>query len=415
MGNAVDGLDEVVPAMVEGLRPAGDTSEILWFEEDAARFQTLSELLGNEPGVTLTTRVLESEEPAGPPRETPTTILDVREDGGELIVSILVPRGNGIVPSRRSKLSPEQRLALVGGPKDRAPNESVLRRHGRALAELLFGHQAPAVLDACRGSRIVVVHDAASSGLPYEALSDVGSKGKTVTPATSGGVVRRLQVSDVGLDEGLGRPPHIGRLNVLLVVNPTKDLAGADAEADAVCEQLQSTGVNFAELRHEEATAEAVLKALGDPAVDILHYCGHAFFDGPGETESGLNCADGPLTLADLRQLQHVPRVAFVNACQAGRVRAPGTDVPRAQAFAEFFLRAGITAYLGTFWLVSDAGAASFATTLYRELGAGRRLGEAVISGRNELRDLRNSDWANYLLYGDSSFVLVRSPSGENA
>jgi CHAT domain-containing protein len=232
-----------------------------------------------------------------------------------------------------------------------------------------------------------------------------------VTPALEGGVVRRLQVSGVGAEAGLRRPPHIGNLKVLLVENPTEDLPGAKTEAAAVRSALADTGVELDELQGKEATVGAIMQALTGGSIDILHYCGHAFFEGPGETQSGLLCANKEkLTLKDLRALTTVPRVAFVNACQGGRMRGARDDVPRGQAFAEFFLRAGIDAYLGTFWLVSDDGAEAFAHEVYQALAQGVELGAAVVRGRRCLHQQKNPDWANYLLYGDSSFVLVRAP-----
>jgi CHAT domain-containing protein len=154
--------------------------------------------------------------------------------------------------------------------------------------------------------------------------------------------------------------------------------------------------------------------------VDVLHYCGHAFFEGEGPGESGLYCADGPLTHEHLRALPpaNMPRLAFVNGCQGGRVRstAPAAS-SEAQAFAEFFLRGGVDAYLGTFWVLSDPGASMFAKTVYRALIDGSELGAAVIAGRQVLIENGNPDWANYVLYGDSGFRLLRpaSAGGEHA
>ncbi len=406
LGNVAESLEEVVGPMVEGLRGAGDDIEIVWVERDPERFEALEEALtalGDD--ITLATRELAAGGEAPGLQERPKTIIGVRDLGGDMLdVSLLVPRGNAIVPTRRARLAAAQRASFVAkGAKKR------LDEHARILSDVLLGDEAGEVLEACRGSSFVIVHDAAASDLPYEALAAEGPGGERVTPATEGGVVRRLQVSGVPTDSGLGRPPHVGKLKVLLVGNPKEDLKGARREAEAVHKALTAIGADVVSLLESEATAGAVLAGLADPKVDVFHYCGHAFFDGPGEKESGLQCADRDLTLADIRGLEQVPRLAFVNACEAGRVRgAPEVEDAPARAFAEFFLRAGMDAYLGTFWRVGDSGAETFAREVYARLGEGMELGAAVVHGRQALHP-GNADWANYLLYGNDAFQLVRT------
>jgi CHAT domain-containing protein len=141
----------------------------------------------------------------------------------------------------------------------------------------------------------------------------------------------------------------------------------------------------------------------------VLHYCGHAFFDGPGERESGLELAGRErLTLADLRGAA-TPRVAFVNACEAARIRGKPITEPAllAASFAEFFLRGGIEAYLGTLWRVNDRAAQDFSGEVYAKLGDGKTLDEAVTLARRKLQKEGLPDWANYTLYGDGRFRLV--------
>jgi CHAT domain-containing protein len=169
----------------------------------------------------------------------------------------------------------------------------------------------------------------------------------------------------------------------------------------------QKDRISLTVLSEGKATKAALLEAF--PKTDVLHYCGHAFFDGPGEGDSGLILAgDNALTLADLRGVT-TPRVAFVNACEAGRVR--GKFTTEAASFAEFFLRSGVEAYLGTFWTVNDAAAQLFAVEVYTRLATGKTLDEAVILARKKLFDDKYPDWANYILYGDGRFRLVREGS----
>jgi hypothetical protein len=419
LGNTLEQIEQVVAPMLSGLRTLSDVS-IAWFERDAKRFAALEKLLGERSDVTLSTRA-----PTQPAASSPTprerTYVPVRQlQREELEVAVLMPHSNGLWPSTPRTLTLEERQELVGPQNARAPEARELNRRGQRMLEILFGADPVEVLNPLHANELVIAHDAEAAGLPYEALcwrdpvTDCW-----VRPAAKLGIVRRLKAPGIPLRCGANRPPS-NHLKVLLVVNPTGNLKGADHEAADILRSLASVDIKPAVLRHDQATVAGVCQALNQEAVDVLHYCGHAFFEGEGPGESGLYCADGPLTHEHLRALPpaNMPRLAFVNGCQGGRVRstAPAAS-SEAQAFAEFFLRGGVDAYLGTFWVLSDPGASMFAKTVYRALIDGSELGAAVIAGRQVLIENGNPDWANYVLYGDSGFRLLRpaSAGGEHA
>jgi CHAT domain-containing protein len=143
--------------------------------------------------------------------------------------------------------------------------------------------------------------------------------------------------------------------------------------------------------------------------VDVLHYCGHAFFDRLDRTQSGLILAnDEILTAARLQALASIPRVMIFNACQAARMRNTTTDIAlEAYSLAEMVLRSGVEAFLGSFWEVSDTAAEKFATALYDQLSNGVTLRESVLIARQKLYQVQQRDWANYCLYGDGRFQLA--------
>jgi hypothetical protein len=124
------------------------------------------------------------------------------------------------------------------------------------------------------------------------------------------------------------------------------------------------------------------------------------------EDESGVNLAKGQqLTSGNLRKIASLPRVAFVSACEAGRVR--GQVATEATAFAELFLHSSVEAYLGTYCRVQDSAVASFATAVYTQLAAGETLEAAVLHAHKALLDANERDWANYMLFGGGGFRLV--------
>ena len=353
--------------MLDGLKDLAGFGSLTWFEADAARFDKLHEVLGSRDEVKLTTRVVE---PSLTPevRHDEPLFVRVSHESGQLAVSVLPPAGNGIVWSHRVKLD-ERKMARWGegsGPEKRStPDLATVAARGDEVARSLLGSEAASVLGHSADAKIAVVHDVSSSRIPFEMLAPDG----VLPPAVQRSFSRRLEVAGISLDRTFARPPKGGRFQVLLVVDPTKNLAGAAEEGkrvQAILEQQSSQIKLMPPLVRDAATLKAVVAAL--PEADVFHYCGHAFFDGPGEDESGLILARGEkLTLAKLRATD-MPRIAFVNACEAARVRAESTD---AASFAEFFLRSGVEAYLGTFWRVGDAAAQLFSQIVYTSLAEG--------------------------------------------
>ena len=412
-GTLVEDLDEVVVPMLEGFREAGDGLTLVWCETDRERHDALKERFREEPSVSLTTRRAREHEPppiasAGPAE----MILSVRLVNDRLQTWALLPEGTGIGREREVPLDSAALESLSKGihaAGRRTPGLQELDRRGRRLAELLLGDDAAQLLANHREARITVFHDSMASKLPFELLLAEPAGQDPVRPATGAGLSRRLAVRGVSLSRLLGAPPRAGKLRVLLVVNPTGDLGGVEDEAKKVRAILEPRDhIQLVELWREEAHPEAVLKAIGE--ADVLHYGGHAFFDGPGADESGLVLhEDYHLTLKDLQQRTLPVRLAFVNACESGRVR--GQVETQATAFAEIFLRSGVEAYVGTYWRVADAAAATFAARVYESLGDGEALETAVREARRKLLLASDSEWGNYLLYGDGRFRLVASDS----
>ena len=401
-GNVISDLRTVAESMLDGLESLAGFASVSWFESDERRFDSLHEVLGSHENVKLTTRKMAAKRVQFESREEPL-FLQVGYANECLSVTVLPPSGNAMASEQRRRLTEDELVQFAagsGGNGRGTPDLETLASRGGALGKLLLGDQADDILARAAKSKVVVVHDVASSRLPFEILNSPLSG----TPASNAGMNRRLAVPGVPVEQLFSRPPRVDGFHLLLVINPTKDLPGTVAEGDAVRDILsQQENIQLTILREDDATKEKFLSALA--IADVLHYCGHAFFDGPGDTESGLLLAGKEkLTLADVRGVD-MPRIAFVNACEAGRVRGPVTAA--AASFAEFFLRGGIEAYLGTFWTVGDTAATVFAGDVYAQLAAQKTLDEAVTHARRTLKQEGLADWANYLLYGDGRFRLV--------
>jgi hypothetical protein len=234
---------------------------------------------------------------------------------------------------------------------------SDLTTRGSELASLVFGDDPQEMATQFGDSSVLLIHDVASSKIPFEMI--LGGKNQQISVGRS--FSRRLATSDIPVDHIFAKPPKQGRLEIALVVNPTSDLLGTEREANAI----------VAALKAHDDSVKIVEYRNGDASIT------NVFFNGPGESQNGLVLADGELTLSKLRTAGGVPRVTFFNACEAGRVRGlPKSPGEKSAAFAEFVLRSGVQAYVGTYWQVL-------------------------------LFDSKQSDWANYILYGDGMFKLI--------
>ena len=280
---------------------------------------------------------------------------------------------------------------------------------GKALGRLVLGEQILTVLPRYQNNPLVVVHDAATSRIPWETIG-FGDGAEPWFPARGRGLSHRYAAENLSIAKWLEERVHDNVLNVLLIANPTEDLDGAEAEGDRVRALLGSQpGCRLKELRRGEATRKAVLSAFGSGEYDIIHYAGHAEFNPENPSQSGIVCAhDVRLTGADLASISRLPTLVFFNACESGRVRDKSREqhVRDNVGLLEAFMRGGVANCLGTYWPVGDRAAEAFADSFYADIVAGSTLGTALVRGRETVRAMNSKDWANYIFYGDADFVL---------
>ena len=292
-------------------------------------------------------------------------------------------------------------------------SEPSLKTYGERLGRLMLDADLRAALAQSRANHLAIVHDAAMSQVPWEALR-IGQW----TPASAAGLSRRYAAENLSLARWSESRRLGNTLDVLLVANPTQDLPGADAEARRLIEVLADRDdVRLNVVQGAQATRARVLSDFRSGAFDVLHYAGHAHFSPDDPGRSGIICAGGEvLTGADLAGLNSLPSLVFFNACESGRLRAANQrkiarrSLAKTDGLAECFLRGGVANYLGTYWPVGDAAAMAFSTALYSSLVAGAPLGTAVNKGRAAVRVTRSCDWADYLHYGSYDFV-IKAPS----
>jgi hypothetical protein len=256
-------------------------------------------------------------------------------------------------------------------------------------------------------AHLVIIHDQASSTIPWEAFYF-----KNRCPALDVGVSRLYRIANRGSAKGRPILPPEATLRMLVVEDPTGDLAGAQSEGDQLTRLFQANRGHVVTLKGSDASRTNILSELGSGNYDLLHYAGHADFVESSPQQSGLILNDGKLTGADLLEVGKAPHMIFLNACESGRMRGPTSSDARATHFigqvglAEGFLLSGIANFIGTYWPVNDLAALRFAHSFYTNLLTGNSLSASMREARQVARTISPRDWANYLHFGDPLYMV---------
>lgn len=437
---AASSLRNLLAGFIRGLRDADTFARfrsITLCEFDRDRYHSMKQELYRLSSTALfdDVEVTFYETPLPPPRVAPT--VRQRAVGPEPVYLIVAQQAasNGTIELRSSVLTSGAKATVVTGVKRVEPQH--LLRHfqrieaqsftyealgtfGEELAELVLADEVRAVLASrqehhLQEHHLIVVHDAAASRIPWETLHIDGW-----APAAQTGLSRKYVADNLSIAKWLEQRRFETLLDLLLVVNPTGDLPGADTEGQRIKDLFGShPAVRIRELRGKEATKRIVFDALRSGQYDVIHYAGHASFNDRIPSRSGILCAGREvLSGADLAGVGNLPALAFFNACEAARVRRGAERknedlsmpkrIERNVSLAEAFLRGGIANYIGTYWPVGDTAALRFAETFYTDLLNGKPIGAALQTGRAALQQLSSVDWADYVHYGSFHFVLKR-------
>lgn len=373
--------------------------------------------------LTLTEKELPpSFEPTAPARRLPRgrdpVYLLVAEESAskrpnELKASLLGAGEKATVITRTKQVDRAALDTLLARTEDL--DVSVMKSYGAKIADLVLDKDIVAALEAMKDRHLVLVHDAAASVVPWETINI--AKPGLISPALEQGMSRKYSTAATSLAKWLEDRREGPVLDILLVVNPTGDLPGAEAEGDRLKQLFGARqDVKIKELRRSQATKEAILQELQSGLYDVAHYAGHASFDASDPSRAGILC-HGKKTLGspDLVNMGALPSLLFFNACESGRMRKGKPAKPRkplgkriaeSVGLAEAFLRGGVGNYIGTYWPVGDASAEAFAGTFYGEAMQGKPLGEALLAGRKAVEKTGSHDWANYMHYGSFDFTL---------
>jgi hypothetical protein len=288
-----------------------------------------------------------------------------------------------------------------------------MARFGTELARALLPRSVRDGLATMGRRPLVIVHDREASRVPWEALR-VGD----AHPALECGLSRRYASDGLTVARWREDRSPSSRTRVLMVVNPTLDLAGAAQEGNALRRILLDAGAGVDVLEGRDATRRRLLAEVGSGEYDILHFAGHGYFNAADPGRSGLVCAGSDVLRGeDLDGIGDLPSLVFFNACEAARVRRRRVrgrprlfGLRKSSGLAEAFLDGGVANFVGTHWPVGDEAALAFSTRFYERLLGSAPLGASLLAARRRVFELDSIDWADYVHYGNPAFVVGRGP-----
>ena len=154
----------------------------------------------------------------------------------------------------------------------------------------------------------------------------------------------------------------------------------------------------------------------------VLHFVGHGSYD--SSSDEGVLAFVGPdgraeyvdaSALADLLdQAEPTPRLVVINSCMSG---TSGTD-ELYSGTAAALVNSGINAVAAMQFTISDAAAIAFSQGFYSALAYGRRIDEAVVSGRIAILGLGRDtlEWVTPVLClrGDETQLFVLPGTAED-
>ena len=339
-----------------------------------------------------------------PAQRSPTQRTADAAGSTEFLVSIH-EEGSALRWRRRARVSTQTQRRLVTAAEELhlwaaglgltpASAARTVEQLGRSLYRSFLGDSGARTLEALSPTALLLQVDESLVNLPWELIW--GPAGPMALDCPFGRVVTTGQVPRGARDP----VTEDTRLRILAVANPTQDLSASEAEIDAIRALAGPVGgltVEVTVLQREAATVAAFRAAVDGRDYELLHFAGHATFDGRDPLASALLLADGTIGADELASLpwSAPPYVVFNSACSSARAGAQRRLVSprgRTNGLAAAFLSAGVEAYLGHYWPVSDTSARRFSDCFYRSLFERRNIGQALLAARCQAAQAYDSD-----------------------
>jgi hypothetical protein len=277
---------------------------------------------------------------------------------------------------------------------------------GAALRDAFLGSEGAEILAAWRPTAILWCIDETVIHLPWEMTLGADEEPLLRTPL--GRIVTSRIMPRSGRDPNTEDP----RIRILVVENPTEDLAASERVLGVISglgDASHVADVEVVNLSRARATRRGFAEAMRGRDFDIVHFSGHGLFNTRYPGDVSLVLADGRFDDEAVLKLEwsRPPFVVVNSSCESGRA-APGRRiVTRGRAtngLAAAFLSRGVEAYLGHYFLVPDQSAADFSEAFYSTLFETKNVGTAVQRARVRLLGAFDSDTVDLTAFGVTFF-----------
>jgi hypothetical protein len=191
--------------------------------------------------------------------------------------------------------------------------------------------------------------------------------------------------------------PSLKLKNIAVVVPPDSGLAFAKEERD----YLLSLGGDSRRVTCAPTTSIELIEALASGTYDAWHFSGHGRSDETDPNNSPILLENqetlSPEQLSGrVKNLGLARPLVFLNACQVGR---SGMSLTGIGGWVNQFLRAGASAFIGSYWTIDDKAALDFAEAFYNRLLAGIPIGRAAQEARLAIKPTGDPTWLAYTVF----------------
>ncbi|HET9955760.1 MAG TPA: CHAT domain-containing protein, partial [Polyangiaceae bacterium] len=163
---------------------------------------------------------------------------------------------------------------------------------------------------------------------------------------------------------------HSEKERSVIVGDTLGDLPESSREVVRVARNWEAAGRDVITLLGADAQPARIRAALRD--AKILHYAGHAHFEGPEGWGSYIPLQHARITVADLLTWGEAPNEVVLSACDAAL--EPGLPHTAGLGIAQAFVLAGARAVVAPSRRISDRAAAEFAESVSRRMSEGEDL-----------------------------------------
>jgi hypothetical protein len=197
--------------------------------------------------------------------------------------------------------------------------------------------------------------------------------------------------------------------NMAVVVPPDSGLAFAKEERD----YLLSLRGDSRQVTTAPTTSIELIDALACGIYDGWHFSGHGRADETDPNNSPLLLENQEILLpaqisGKVKNLGLARPLVFLNACQIGR---SGMSLTGIGGWANQFLQAGASAFIGSYWSIDDTSAFDFAREFYNRLLSGVPIGRAAQEARLAIKSAGDLTWLAYTVFAHPLADIVEDIS----